>query len=89
MLASYLHLMLEKYEMVLNELSMGYDRLFDIDIAFCDTTDINAFEKEMNSKSDSTHELKEEESKIISQKNILNEEEYKKKIDNLKKKLKN
>ena len=33
MLASYLHLMLEKYEMVLNELSMGYDRLFDIDIA--------------------------------------------------------
>jgi len=32
-LASYLHLMLEKYEMVLNELSMGYDRLFDIDIA--------------------------------------------------------
>ena len=32
-------------------------------------------------------ELKEEESKIISQKNILNEEEFKKKIDNLKKKV--
>ena len=33
------------------------------------------------------NELKEEESKIISQKNILNEEEFKKKIDNLKKKV--
>jgi len=33
------------------------------------------------------NELKEEESKIIAQKNILNEEEFKKKIDNLKKKV--
>ena len=43
-------------------------------------TNLDIFEKKEN-------ELKEEESKIISQKNILNEEEFKKKIDNLKKKV--
>ena len=43
-------------------------------------TILDIFEKKEN-------ELKGEESKIISQKNILNEEEFKKKIDNLKKKV--
>ena len=38
-------------------------------------TNLDIFEKKEN-------ELKEEESKIIAQKNILNEEEFKKKIDN-------
>ena len=39
-------------------------------------TNLDIFEKKEN-------ELKEEESKIIVQKNILNEEEFKKKIDNI------
>ena len=43
-------------------------------------TNLDIFEKKEN-------ELKEEESKIISQKNILNEEEFKNKIANLKKKV--
>ena len=45
-------------------------------------TNLDIFEKKEN-------ELKEEESKIISQKNILNEEEFKKKMNNLKKKVTN
>ena len=43
-------------------------------------TNLNNFEKKESS-------LKEEESKIISQKNILSDEEFKKKINNLKKKV--
>ena len=43
-------------------------------------TNLDIFEKKEN-------ELKEEETRIISQKNILNEEEFKKKIDNLKTKV--
>ena len=55
-------------------------KIIDKEIKKNHKTNLNIFETKEN-------ELKEEESKIISQKNILNEEEFKKKIDNLKKKV--
>ena len=55
-------------------------KIIDENIKKNHKTNLDIFEKKEN-------ELKEEESKIISQKNILNEEEFKKKIDNLKKKV--
>ena len=55
-------------------------KIIDDNIKKKHKTNLDIFEKKEN-------ELKEEESKIISQKNILNEEEFKKKIDNLKKKV--
>ena len=55
-------------------------KIIDENIKKKHKTNLDIFEKKEN-------ELKEEESKIISKKNILNEEEFKKKIDNLKKKV--
>jgi outer membrane protein len=55
-------------------------KIIDENIIKNHKTNLDIFEKKEN-------ELKEEESKIISQKNILNEEEFKKKIDNLRKKV--
>jgi len=55
-------------------------KIIDENIKKNHKTNLDIFEKKEN-------ELKEEESKIISQKNILNEEDFKKKIDNLKKKV--
>ena len=55
-------------------------KIIDENIKKKNKTNLDIFEIKEN-------ELKEEESKIISQKNILNEEEFKKKIDNLKKKV--
>ena len=55
-------------------------KIIDEEIKKNHKTNLDIFEKKEN-------ELKEEESKIISQKNILNEDEFKKKIDNLKKKV--
>ena len=55
-------------------------KIIDVKINKNQKTNLDIFEIKEN-------ELKEEESKIISQKNILNEEEFKKKIDNLKKKV--
>ena len=55
-------------------------KIIDENIKKNHKTNLDIFEKKEN-------ELKGEETKIISQKNILNEEEFKKKIDNLKKKV--
>ena len=55
-------------------------KIIDENIKKNHKTNLDIFEKKEN-------ELKEEETRIISQKNILNEEEFKKKIDNLKKKI--
>ena len=55
-------------------------KIIDENIKKNHKTNLDIFKKKEN-------ELKEEESKIIAQKNILNEEEFKKKIDNLKKKV--
>ena len=55
-------------------------KIIDVTINKNQKTNLDIFEIKEN-------ELKEEESKIISQKNILNEEEFKKKIDRLKKKV--
>ena len=55
-------------------------KIIDEEIKKNHKTNLNIFETKENA-------LKEEESNIISQKNILNEEEFKKKIDNLKKKV--
>ena len=57
-------------------------KIIDEEINKNHKTNLNIFETKES-------ELKKEESKIISQKNILNEEEFKKKIDNLKNKVTN
>ena len=55
-------------------------KIIDEEINKNHKTNLNIFETKES-------ELKKEESKIIAQKNILNEEDFKKKIDNLKKKV--
>ncbi len=55
-------------------------KIINVNIKKNHKINLDIFEKKEN-------ELQEEKSKIIAQKNILNEEEFKKKIDNLKKKV--